>query len=399
MAIFDAENIKIESTSNADQFSGWFFVFDSSGYEHICKPFSYTAGLVASYVYNWHQVPRIYPKGSYMINAAANIKRASDNTNIPAKSISIGLDWNSWCQSLDFELLGIDNLPLIKPTGSVPVEVIAEINGYQWHFYVERWNETYSFNSNSFSVSGRGIAAELDTPYSLVQDNYQTADISAHQLADTLLQSTGWITDWQALDWLIKGGAYSARETPIRAVLQIAKAQDCIAYADPAAKIIHILNRFKISSWNLTGSTPDAQIPAESTISISQEFNPQVKYNGVRLRGDSSGALEALIEITGTNGVPAVSQIINPLFTDTVVLQERGRIELCKNTGAYYKSTLAVPLFPAGGSVGLLNLGSILQYTLNGISYKGIVTAVRANADFSKQGIKTGQIVEVIRWP
>jgi len=398
MVIFDAENIKSKTDAKAGQFSGWFFLFDSSGYERICTPFSYTAGLVASYIYNWNNVPKIYPQGSYIMNPTASIIRASDSANIPAKSIEISLDWNSWCWRISFELLGKDNLALIKPSASVPVEIIATINGYIWHFYVERWNETYSFNSNSFTVSGRSIAAELDDPYSTVQDNYQTSDVSAHQLADTLLQNTGWITDWQAVDWLIKGGSYSSRETPIRAVLQIAKAEDCIVYADAATKVIHIAKRFKINSWDFGGATPDVAVPASSTISISQEFNPQILYNGIRLRGNSSGALEALVQRTGTNGVPAMQQVVNPLFTDTAVLQERGRIELCKGNGAYYKSTLLLPLFPSGGTVGLVNLGDILQYTLNGISYKAVVSAVRVSAYFSDKGIKTGQAVEVIRW-
>ncbi len=396
MITFTTQDIKTDSKIKANTETGWVFAFRSNNYDMVCEKWSYTAGIVHNYIYKWHNVSNIWPKRSYIMTATANIKRASDNINIPASQISISLDWNSWCWQISFQLLGRNNLDYIKPQNGQPSELIATINGYSWHFFVERWNEVYSFGSNSFLVQGRGLIAELDEPYYAKKDYFFSSDTSAKQLIEEILQNTGWTLDWQIVDWIIKGGAFSIYATPIRAILRIVQAQDAILFGDANEKKIHIFKRFKVSSWNMAGATPNVSVPEHAVLSLSQEFVPQISYLGCRLQGTTAGGVAALVKRAGTNGAPCFDQITDDLFTDTTLLIERGRTELSKRSGPYYKSNIVIPLTLEEG-IGLLNIGDILQFSLDGEAHKGIVTAIKIDATIGED-IKIGQMLEVLRW-
>jgi len=402
MADFNAQKLQAKAKINSPLGLAWIgfnFWFDPKEYVYLCSDWPYPTGYRHGQIYNWHNVKRIPSQGVYVMENTVSIKRVSDNAVIPAKSIDISLNWCNWCWSLSFEV-GKKGLALIKPTinpttGIMPTEIEININGYIWRFYVERWNETRSFASDSFTVSGRGITAELDEPYALKQTYLNEEDTSAKQLAENILANTGWTLDWQIEDWLIKANAFSLRDTPIRALARIAQAQDAIMFGDMKEKVIHFMKRYKVKTWNLAGAVPDKSIPPSVMKTLSQQFIPQPVYNGVYVVGTSQHGVSALVKKAGTNGEPLLEQITDDLFTDTIVVLERGKNALCMGNGPFYKTSIILPLF----DIGLLRLGEIIEMEIDGQATKGIVSAVRVMAEREENGVlKTAQTVEVVRW-
>ncbi len=395
MIEFIPSAIEAKSTSIAKIYTGWWlFAFSKEKYYITCHT-PYIAGAVHNYIYRWNNVNHILPKRSYMMNPSAIITK--DNNEIPVSQITLQIDWNSWCWFITFQLLGKTNLQLIRPSNNVPVELKATINDHEFNFYVEKWNESYSFGNQSFTVQGRGLIAELDEPYFPQQNYYFDSDQSAKQIVETILDNTGWEINWRIEDWLIKAKAFSFRGTPIRAIQRIVQAQDGIIYPDRKTKTLHVLKKFKVNSWNLAGATPDVIIPQDVTISLSQEFVPQISYFGCILYGTGTNNVGALVKRAGTNGQPCLNQITDDLFTDTAIVNERGRIELCKYAGPYYRSTILLPLFPKN-ELAFIDIGSILQYSIDNESMKGIVTGIQVRADWTEQGLLTFYTLEVLRW-
>lgn len=367
--------------------------FLSSKYPLVCVRW-YPRHARDSYIYTWDKVPKFERKEVYIVRNDIQIIRLSDNTPIPARSISIALDWNNFCYGVSFEAIGKDTLDIIKPQDGTPVLAQATINGHDFKFYIERWNEQKTFGSDTYTVEARGLVCELDEPYEVKQAYSNDSDVSAHQLCETILQNTDWTIDWQIQDWLIKAGAFSLFDTPIRAVLRIVSAYGAMAYADSKDKILHIRERFKVKSWNLSGATPDLSVPADVILTLSQQYVPQKTYNGVYVVGTSKNGVGAFVKRAGTNGIPTLPQVQDDLFTDTTVALQRGITELCYKAGPFYKSTIAIPVLEQ-----LAKLGDVIEYSIDGISQKGFVTAINLNASRDNDGtIIANQTLEVVRW-
>ena len=390
--LFESKNIKSRQTIK-NTIKPIAINFLSDNYPLVCGRW-YPKHARDSYIYTWDKVPKFERKEVYVVKNDIKIIRASDNAPIPAKSISIRLDWNSFCHGVSFEAIGKDTLNLIKPQGGQPVLAQANINGHIFNFYIERWNEQKSFGSDTYSVEGRGVVSELDEPYEIKQAYNNDSDVSAKQLCESILENTGWTIDWQIQDWIIKSGAFSVFDTPIRAILRIASAYNAIAYADAEEKTIRIKERFKVKSWNLSGATPDLVVPDDAILTLSQQYIPQKVYNGVYVVGTSKNGVGAFVKRTGTDGTPTMEQVQDDLFTDTIVVMQRGTTELCFRAGAYYKATIAIPILEQTAQ-----LGDIIEYKVDGVSTKAIVTATNTNAARNDDGsISASQTLEVIRW-
>jgi len=367
--------------------------FLSSKYPLVCKNW-YPEHARDNYIYTWDKIPKFEKKEVYVVQNSIEIKRVSDNAPIPAESISIRLDWNSFCWGVSFEAIGKDALDLIKPQEEQPVLAEATINEHNFQFYIERWNEQKTFGSDTYSVEARGMICELDEPYEVKQTYNNDGDTSAKQLCESILENTGWTIDWQIQDWLIKDGAFSIFETPIRAILRIISAYNAIAYGDAQNKILHVKERFKVKSWNLSGATPDLVVPSDAMLTLSQQYVPQKTYNGIYVIGTSKNAVGAFVKRSGTDGTPTMEQVQDDLFTDTVIALQRGTTELCFKAGAYYKTTIVIPVLQQIGE-----LGDIIEYSADGISNKAIVTAISINAQRKGDGSTiASQTMEVLRW-
>ena len=389
MTTFTLQNLNSSTISKTKTDVWWDFKFKSNDYGILCEKWSYTAGVVHSYIYTWDKVDKIQKKGVYIVNNNISVKRMSDGVSVPVKGISLGIDWNSYCYSASLSVVGKEAVDLIAAQ-----KLEANINGHIFRFFIEQWNEQINFLGSEASANGRSLLSELDEPSATKQVFSSDSDVSAKQMCETILENTGWALDWQIDDWLIKSNSLSIYDTPIRAVIRIAKTSGAIIHDDGKEKVIHIKPRYKVKTWNLSGATPDISIPSSIITTVSNSITRQPVYNGVYVIGTTKNGVAEFVKRSGTNGVPTAEQVSDDLITDTVVAINRGIAELCAKNGDYYTTTITMPVMDD-----LVNLGDILEVNIKGNTIKAIATAVKIMAAKDRDGtIAAQQVVEVVRW-
>ena len=80
------------------------------------------------------------------------------------------------------------------------------------------------FGKRAVAISGRGIAAELASPYATASHHTNAATLTAQQLIDAALEYTGYTQGWDITDWSVPSGILSLQGAPADVVLHIAEA-------------------------------------------------------------------------------------------------------------------------------------------------------------------------------
>ena len=147
-----------------------------------------------------------------------------------------------------------------------PVEVLASVNGTSFRFIVERIGRARSFGKRSVTISGRGIACELDAPYAPATQHMNLGDRTAQQLVSDALQFSGYEISWGLTDWLVPSGALSVAGAPIVVAQAVAEAAGAALSADWSARKLHFMPRYPVKPW----AWPAAMAALRPPRSISQ---------------------------------------------------------------------------------------------------------------------------------
>ncbi len=321
-------------------------------------------------------IRRIY----YMSNTATLI-RVSDGAEIPAIKLTAAIDSRSWVWSLSADI-PIGAQSIVESAGNGPVELEAAVNGHVWRFYAENLRRNRAFGNKSFTVSGRGLAASLDAPFSQEQSFSNTVDRTAIQLMEDALtingQPIGWTIDGSEItDWLVTSGAWSHYGTHISAINQIAASIDALVQADPTGQTIRIRPRYPVLPWKWsTDVTADIVLPEDVVVQEGLEWQDKPNYNGVYVSGQNQGVL-GQVKITGTAGDVQAPMVTDPLITHANAARQRGETIL-GNTGRQQRLTLSMPI---GGDTTLpvITPGTFLAYGPQ--STIGLVRGVRVDAN------------------
>ncbi len=298
------------------------------------------------------------------------IKLLSDGTYLPCTAVTLNIDRDSWGWSWSATLP--DRRPELV---SSQHEVEISIDGHRWKGIVESMQGDRRHGRDAFRIGGRSLAATLAPPYTAPRSRMETNDRTAVQLANDELYNTGWILDWQCVDWLVNGGVFSYSDlAPIGAVKQIAGAVDGIVQAHRTDLTLAVLPRYAVSPWELAGATLDASIPLELVLTEGITWQPRTLMNGVWVSGQSQG-VRVRVYRTGTDGSPYSQMIVDPLITHIDAGRERGRNVLAA-TGSRREVRLSMPLVD---SLGVLAPGMIVEVQ-DSPAWRGYVDAVEIAA-------------------
>ncbi|EKD40135.1 MAG: hypothetical protein ACD_75C00164G0004, partial [uncultured bacterium] len=109
--------------------------------------------------------PALVPTGPwatvYVMLNTAYLTRLPERTPIDITGMTIGTDWDSLYWTLKATIGSDASLALLEPTEDGPILVEAAINGHLWQFQVDKWTKGEAFGSNSRSIDGRSISAQL----------------------------------------------------------------------------------------------------------------------------------------------------------------------------------------------------------------------------------------------
>ncbi|HNG82718.1 MAG TPA: hypothetical protein PLW24_24830, partial [Burkholderiaceae bacterium] len=316
---------------------------------------------------------------SYVLANDVKLIRVSNALSLPALSISLSIDADSWVWGWQASLPAAtldDVLPAFA--GGLP-EFEATVNGVGFLLLGERVTRDRRFAQSRISVSGRGIAAELGAPHSPVVSRSNTAARSARQLMAQALTvngiDIGWGIDWRITDWLIPAGAWSHAGSHIEACVRIAEAAGGYIQASRNSRDLVVLPRYPAPPWNWSGLTPDFALPSSAITRESVEWIVKPDYNAVYISGEGMGILGHVTR-AGSAGDLVAPMIVDALTTHADAARQRG-LAVLSNSGPQQILTLDTPVF---AGIGIYPVGSVVAFSDGPESRLGIVRGLTINA-------------------
>jgi hypothetical protein len=308
----------------------------------------------------------------YMTVNTITLTRVDGNIPMRASAFSMSFDVDSWTGPWS-ATVPLSAASLLSPAHGEPTELEVVINSVPYRLLVEEISSTRKFGESVLSISGRGLAATLDSPYAQTRNFSAANDRSAQQLATEALQingvGIGWSVDWQIEDWNVPGGVWSHQGSHISAVNAIAAAVGGYVQPHPTSKTLRVLHRYPQAPWNWASVSPDIILPSAPVLVEGIRWASKADYNQVHVSGTTDSGFLGQVRRTGTAGGVEAPMVVEPLITAPEAARQRGRAVI-SDTGRQALVSLSLPLLP---ETGLIMPGKFLQYTDGGSTRRGIV--------------------------
>lgn len=197
--------------------------------------------------------------------------------------------------------------------------------------------------------------------------------------------SIGWGVDWQLEDWSVPAGAWSQTGTYIEAAIRLAESGGGYIQADRINQTLHVLPYYPVAPWGWAVATPDLTLPDAVCITEGIEWLDKPPYNAVYVVGGADGRQD-LVKRTGTAGDRLAPTVVDPLATATAMTRQRG-LRAIADTGRQALITVSLPVLAA---TGIITPGTLVQYTEQGVTRRGLSRSVSINGQFpsARQTIK-----------
>ncbi|MFM4861026.1 hypothetical protein E4186_13775 [Aeromonas media] len=320
----------------------------------------------------------------YLVSNAASIVRVRDGIDIPATSLSIELDTDSWAWQFTAQIPRIAAAEMTDEE-----EVSIHVNGQQWDCVCDGWQSNQSFARESATLTGRSRTAYLSPTHVLPQAVSESGAATMAQLAESLLPF-GWTLDWQAPDWLVPGGFFSLdSQTPIEAIKYLAEAAGGFVLPHQRDRHLVIKPRYPTVPWQLDGALADVAIPRAIITTLGSDFQPGQAANGIYVSGGHQG-INGRVLRQGTAGDRQAPAITHPLVCDVVAARAQGVVGLAK-TMPRRTQTIQLPL---SADTGLILPGALLAVD----GWKGFNRGVRVAVELEGRAMTVRQQLSVERF-
>ena len=331
----------------------------------------------------------------YTVINSASLRRVDGDVLIPNTAMSLTIDVDSWTWGFTARVPGaaLDDL---QPSGGVPVELEAKINGVAYRAIVEGISRERVFGRSDLTVTGRGRNAVLDAPYAPVMTFGNAQARTVQQLANDVLSFNGvplgWDVDagWQPEDWLVPAGVFSHQGTYISALNAIAA--DAGAYVQPhrTAKALQVLQRYPAKPWEWDDVTPDFELPSAVVQKEGTVWTNKPNYNRVFVRGMKSGVLGQITR-AGTAGDIEAPMVTAQLATNAIGARQRG-LPVLADTGRQAAVSLRLPVL---AETGIIPPGKFVRYVDAGVPRIGLVRSVAAETARADDRLTVWQTIGV----
>ena len=305
----------------------------------------------------------ITARRAYIMQNSITLTRLDTGAELQAHSFGMSLDYQSWTWSWQASLHHSAAAHLGRDAQGDPAELLATINGVPFRLRLERVaRDRRHLPQERFSVSGKGRAAILDTPWApQMQFGNPAGDYTALQLALNVLTINGvpidWGIDWRLDDWLVPQGAWAMQGSYIAAINDIAQAAGGYVQPHNTDAVLRILHKYPAAPWEWADLTPDFDIPAALAEVESTEYLDKPDYNRVYVGGMGQGVFGPVTR-AGTAGHNTAPQVTHPLITAAAAWRQRGRAEL-SDTGRQERIRISLPVL---AQTGVITPGQFVRY-------------------------------------
>lgn len=315
----------------------------------------------------------------YLVSNHVTLTRVSDGMPIPALSLSVALDAESFAFSFRAGLS--PQAETLIAGAEEPRLFDATINGITFRVLIERISRDRTFGSTTLSVDGRGLSALLSDPYAPVMPFTFADPLSARQIAEQCLTQNGvplgWAVDWLLEDWPVPGGTLATTSTWMGVLQTVAASAGAILVPHASQQRIAFAPRYPVAPWSISSATPDITLPSDVITREGIQWDTRPAYNRVIVGGKTNGVL-ARVTRTGTAGDVVAQTVLDDLITDAIAARQRGLAVLASG-GRTATATLRMPLLDG---MGFIQPGKLVEYQDGGRSMRGYVRSSSIDAGF-----------------
>lgn len=301
-------------------------------------------------------------KRYYMIVTSASLVRLDTGAIIQVTSLSIGMDADSWSCTFNASIAG-NQLNLLKPNSNGdPVILRATINGTPFNFLAENLSRSRAHPRTDFSLRGRSLSAELDTPNAPIQVFGNSGARTAEQLLGDILTYNGVGIGWSVpqfglTDWVVPANVFSHQGSYISAINQVVGSVGGYVQAHDTERELKVLHRYPTPPWEWGAVTPDFELPSAVVKTDNFEWITKPDYNRVYVSGQEGG-VSGRYTRDGTAGDVLADSVVDPLITDVIAVRQRGRA-IVGDSGKQRTVTLSLPVL---NETGIIRPGQFVRY-------------------------------------
>lgn len=331
---------------------------------------------------------RYPPRRTIAVHHSASLVAWPSLVPIPLSGVSLSLNRGDITWQASLRIPDRAAAQAVAPQLNGVQEVLLTLDGYAWRLIVEGYDENRQFAQTDCTLTARSVSAYLAAPYSEARSITHNEIKTAHQLADFEVTDLGFTVNWDVIDWTVPAGAASyTSKTCLDALATVAAAVGAIVIPHRTEKTLTVAYAHTTPSWGWNAATPVRVLNNSLIERIGSRFAPAAQHNKVYVFGGPVGGAGAGISRLGTAGDKPAPTVIDPLLTDVLANQERGR-QILSASGNRLQLTVEVPLTPAQQNPGLIEPGDLVG--LEGQAAIGHVTAVSLRADW-KDGLTIRQ--------
>jgi hypothetical protein len=351
---------------------------------------------------------RLPSRRSYTMLHRSSLTRLSDGLAVPHLDWGLSIDADAWAWSWSATLLGTEALAAVLPSSAAePVVLVAEIDGYQWHLIAEDWSEDLRHGSRSVKVTGRGLSAELGTPYELpATGTLQQARTVQQAVAERLPFGSDWTLVWwdgsarrpfgpvrePTPDWLLPAGSWTWQgQAPMQAIHEALQSVGLVLCPSPTGRVLTVQPRYPVAPWDYAAAEPDLGIPLSAITQVGRGLAVPAQANAVYVHGGSVGGLLSRVLRAGSAGDRTAQTQSSPWIThaDAARLLGTRLLAAQERQGAVRRATLPLggPDFP------LVRVGDLVELELDTGPVRDIVsgTAVAVTRTSVRQTLSLGE--------
>ena len=353
---------------------------------------------VNALVFNRSQPVRIIPyRRAYTVSNTFALYRLSDHTPLPAQSLAVDDGQGSWAWTLSAGLAELDAVERVAQTAEGPVIVRAEVNGYEWDFFIDDPEGSETPDGSSATIHGRSRTALFDDPFYPPLAFANSEDRLFSQLLGDLFIYNGTPLGVDVTttvdDWLVPANQWSFLGTPVAALKKLAETPGAALASSMAGLGFTLAPHYPVLPWDWADATPYASIPRGYWASRGHRRETKPAFDCVVVSGDTANGILAQVQRDGTGGVWNADPVIDRLITHATPARQRGA-RILADTGRQAMETITLPI---GTEFGLIPKGALLELQ-DTVTWRGLVRSVSISvALVGDGGMDIMQTLEVER--
>lgn len=319
-----------------------------------------------------HKDPEVY-----RIVNIVNITAVPNGEIINFDNFTITRDIDSFAWTASFDILDKASFSLVKPQGRVLKEVDININGEKFRVFIGKTSTGTRATKDKgavtvFKVTGWSRTRFLSDPYSGKKSYTNPTEKPAAGLVNDELVGTGFTAEWKTVNWAVPAGIHSYQsKTPLGAILSLVNAAGGVITPAKTGDSFEIKPYYPVSPWHWLDqdTAVDRTMYESQFFSIDVDAVPKDNPDGVYVYGEEKGVGVKAIR-QGKPGTALLPDIVDRYITTNTVGQERGRIEVAKNS--YIEK---IPMTTYIDENGIIMPQELIEFTdLDGQKWRGMVS-------------------------